>query len=84
MSEGKTRQEIVMVGTNQYIIETAIDQAAWQRIMDFTEDVMSKIDRKITPDRRLLLAWLNLVYGLDKRCSRLKDMAESEDRELNS
>lgn len=84
MQEKETRRETVTVGANRYVIETAIDPDTWGRIMAFTDDFLSKMDGKTTPDRLLLLAWLNLVYGLDKRHARLRDMAASVDRELNS
>ncbi len=78
---GEIRQETVIVGRNRYSVETAIDQETWGRIMAFTDDVLSNTDQQTPPDRRLLLAWLNLVYWVDKQNSRLQDILASDDEE---
>ncbi len=77
MSE-KTRQETVQIGRFSYNVETSIDRETWSRLMDFTDDVISKTDPKMPSDRRLLLAWLNLVYWIDTQNGRLKDMLDSD------
>lgn len=77
MSE-KSRHETVEIGRFTYSVETSIDRETWSRLMSFTDDVISKTDPKMPSDRRLLLAWLNLVYWIDTQSSRLKDMMDSD------
>ncbi|SMG40600.1 hypothetical protein [Dethiosulfovibrio salsuginis] len=77
MSE-KSRQETVQIGRFSYNVETSIDRETWSRLMAFTDDVISKTDSKMPSDRRLLLAWLNLVYWVDTQNGRLKDMLDSD------
>lgn len=77
MSE-KSRQETIEIGRFSYNVETSIDRETWSRLMAFTEDVISKTDPKMPSDRRLLLAWLNLVYWVDTQNGRLKDMLDSD------
>ncbi|MCF4152118.1 hypothetical protein L2W58_09945 [Dethiosulfovibrio sp. F2B] len=80
----KSRQETVVIGMNRYSVETAVDEAAWSRAMAFTEEVMAKIDSKMPSDRRLLMAWLNLVLWVDGQNRRLENLLAEVDPEENS
>ncbi|PIE53979.1 MAG: hypothetical protein CSA35_08350 [Dethiosulfovibrio peptidovorans] len=66
----------VVVGPHRYDVGTDLDLATWERIHSIVEGALAETDPKASPDRRLLLACLNLVFSFDGHCQRLESLIE--------
>ena len=80
MSE-QSRNRTIMIGRKSYSVETSLDEVSWSRLVAFTDETLNKTDETLGPDRRLLLAWLNLAYVTDVHERRLSDLLNNYDEE---
>lgn len=80
MSEQSSNKTIV-IGRKSYSVETSLDEVSWSRLVAFTEETLNKTDESLGPDRRLLLAWLNLAYVTEVYEKRLLSLLSDYDEE---
>lgn len=78
---GQSRNETIKIGRKSYSVETSLDEVSWARLVEFTDETLNKTDEALGPDRRLLLAWLNLAYVTDVHEMRLLSLLDDYDEE---